>query len=157
MGIFPSAQTPQCRPGSFSRFPPNTHRTGPPEAGWCLPTVPRSFPCSIGHQHLHWGPLLWHRAFLPSFSSDPAPLLRQRRCWSRFFRPALPVSARPLRGTLQYFADDFFQYFVGHTTILLFGKIILPKLTLVEAPLVPFLLTNKICEIMSEQTIWGHI
>ena len=43
------------------------------------------------------------------------------------------------------------------TTILLFGKIILPKLTLVEAPLVPFLLTNKICEIMSEQTIWGHI
>nr|DAD85756.1 MAG TPA: hypothetical protein [Siphoviridae sp. ctb1k4] len=46
---------------------------------------------------------------------------------------------------------------MGHTTILLFGKIILPKLTLVEAPLVPFLLTNKICEIMSEQTIWGHI
>jgi hypothetical protein len=32
---------------------------------------------------------------------------------------------------------------VGHTTILLFGKIILPKLTLVEAPLVPFLLTNN--------------
>ena len=40
-------------------------------------------------------------------------------------------------------ADDFFQRFVGHITILLFGKIILPKTRLVEASVVLFNFTNK--------------